>query len=91
METVASKTIRRLQRAFEKQARARFGVRLRKLEWVDDDPYEPSGEPMAGLLHEALHIQRAKPQDSSLSTSIAYQVMADFNDTYLIMTHTLPE
>lgn len=90
METAVSKTMRRLQRAFEKQARARFGARLRKLEWVEDDPYEPSGEPMAGLLHAALHIQRAKPQDSNLSTAIAYQVMADFDDRFMIMTHTLP-
>ena len=91
METIASKTRRRLQRTFEKRARAQFGERLQKLEWLDDDPYEPSGERVAGLLHAALHIKRAKPQDSSLSTSIAYQVMADFNDTYIIMTHTLPE
>ena len=90
METAVSKTMRRLQRAFEKQARAQFGARLLKLEWVEDDPYEPSGESMAGLLHAAPHIQRAKPQDSNLSSAIAYQVMADFDDQFMIMTHTVP-
>ena len=79
-----------IQRTFAARASEAFGERLRKLEWLDDDPYEPSGEELPHLLQVALHIQDAGPADATVSVDISCAIEAQYDDSHLMLTHTMP-
>lgn len=87
MQTLAAKDVKE---AFETGVTERFGVRLQRLEWRDDDPYEASGERLRHVLHAALHLKRATPDDIDAAADLACAVEEQFDDTYTILSHTLP-
>ncbi len=87
MQTITQEDARK---AFETRAGELFRTRLDRIEWLPDDPHEPTGEVLPNVFHAALHVREATPEDVDAAADLACAVEEQFDDVYTILSHTLP-